>query len=145
MNDELCSFAAQLERLKNAASSKTDTELSHLLGITQGGFSNAKVRGKIPHKWFVAISTKYGVNLEWLVSGTGPRDAGQPVIQQAGACPQCAELQKLLNIANERLYEAMRENGDLKEVVGKLKAELATLKNERNSTTDNEEPMASAS
>ncbi len=85
------------------------------------------------------------MSLDWLVFGTEGEENSTPN-KKTGACPQCAELQKLLNIANERLYEAMRENGDLKEVVGKLKAELATtLKNERNSTTDDEEPMASAS
>lgn len=142
MSDKLYSLEEQLKRLKLASGAKTDTELSRLLGITQGGFFNAKVRGKIPDKWFVAISTKYGVNLEWLVSGAGQRDVSQPV--QTGACQQCAELQRQLTIANERLYEAMRENGNLKEKIGTLQAELAKLKKEE-FPTDDKTPMASVS
>lgn len=127
MNDELCSLEEQLKRLKNAASVKTDTDLSRLLGITQGGFFNAKVRGKIPDKWFVTISTRYGVSLEWLVSGTGPRSVEPQT--HTGNCPQCAELQKQLTVANERLYQASERERELLRENGELKTENIALKN----------------
>ena len=128
MLDEQFTFESQLRRLKEAAGVDTDSALTTILGVRASGIYNAKtVRGKIPNKWLVLISTKYGVNLEWLVSGTGPRDAAQSA--QVGSCQQCLEFQRQLAVANERLYEAMRENGDLKESVGKLRAELAESKN----------------
>ena len=126
MADKLFTFDEQLKRLKEAADVKTDTALAHLLDITQGGFSGARRRGSIPHKWFVAISTRYGVNLEWLVSGTGPRSVE---LSHTGTCPQCAELQKQLTVANERLYQASERERELLKENGELKAENVALKN----------------
>lgn len=91
MGKELCSFSEQLERLKKAADVKTDTALAHLLGITQGGFSNAKARGKIPHKWFVTIATQYGINLEWLLTGEGAENVDTALPTPDG---RVAELEK---------------------------------------------------
>ena len=79
MEKDLCSLDEQLARLKQVANVDTDTALAHLLGITQGGFFNAKKRNRIPYRWFVAISTKYGVNLDWLISGKEEPGAKPPV------------------------------------------------------------------
>ena len=152
-------FDEQLDRLKEAAGVDTDLGLTSILGVRASGIYNArKERGKIPHKWLVTISTKYGVNLEWLVFGTGPRDM---VKQSAapGVCPQCTELQRQLTIANERLIQAkesviaaqereinlLKENSGLKEKIGKLEAELAELKNKQSSSDSGHGAMASAS
>lgn len=113
MKNKLCGFASQLNRLKDAASVKTDTALAHLLGITQGGFSNAKARNKIPHKWFVFVATNYGVNLEWLMSGTGERYAGQPANENnASLMSRIAELEReneTLKIENDQLRQEIKE------------------------------------
>lgn len=60
-------------------------------------------------------------------------------------CLRCAEVQARLDLASERLYEAMRENSALKEEVGKLNAELVTLKNEQLQSHGDQAKMASAS
>lgn len=62
----------QLARLREAAGVHTDTALAKALGITQGGISSAKRRGKIPDKWLVKTANAYGVYLDWLHSGVGP-------------------------------------------------------------------------
>lgn len=60
---------AQLVRLKRAVGVSTDTALAKWLGITQGGISSAKKRGRLPNRWFVKISKECGVPLDWLISG----------------------------------------------------------------------------
>ena len=142
MADELCSFDEQLKRLKKISGAETDTALTTLLGVKASGVYNAKKRGRIPHKWFVMISTRYSASLEWLVSGAGKHDIAQPV--NYGHCTQCAELQRQLIMANERLYEAMKENGELKAEIGKLREELATLKSKPPQDTEEQAPIAAA-
>lgn len=180
MSDELFSFDEQLKRLKIASGTDTDSALMNVLGVKSSGVYNARGRGNIPHKWFVAISTKYGVDLDWLLTGKGqmrrsqleqsaaqvpPETTGmlagmhgklatleQEIAQNRATlnqgmsqpCSMCLELYAKLEKANERLYEAMRENGELKAEIGKLREELVSLKNEP-SPTGGQSSMASAS
>lgn len=72
---------AQLSRLKRAAGVGTDTALAARLGITQGGISSAKKRGRLPYKWFVKISGECGVSVEWLLSGRENDAAAEPTAQ----------------------------------------------------------------
>jgi len=160
MSKELFTFDEQLKRLKEVANVKTDTDLTSLLGVKSSGVYNARRRGNIPHKWFVTISTRYGVNLEWLVSGTGTRNVGQQ--STPGTCLQCAELQRQLAVAHERTYKAgeetkallkensdmkvlLKENAYLKEEIDRLNKELVELKREQFSPANDQPPMASAS
>ena len=62
----------QLSRLRETVGARTDTALASALGITQGGISSAKRRGKVPDRWFVKTAGAFGVNLEWLHTGKGP-------------------------------------------------------------------------
>ncbi|MDR2669158.1 MAG: helix-turn-helix domain-containing protein [Desulfovibrio sp.] len=114
MDEKLNDFSAQLARLKEAAGVKTDTALAHLLGITQGGFSGAKRRGNIPNKWFVAIATRYNVNLEWLLSGTG---SSRKETDECALTARIADLEM-----RNRLLET--ENTLLKEVIASQKEAL---------------------
>lgn len=63
----------QIARLKEVTGLKTDTALGKMLGLCSGAVFSAKRRGRVPNRWFVIISRRYNVNLEWLISGVGPR------------------------------------------------------------------------
>ena len=106
MSIDLDSFEAKLSRLKDAANVKTDTAFAHLLGITQGGFSGAKKRKTIPHKWFVKIATDFNVNLEWLVSGTGEKDVEKTGESVAALKARIAELEAKLAEAEKKADQA---------------------------------------
>ncbi|CAK7035154.1 MAG: hypothetical protein DELT_00531 [Desulfovibrio sp.] len=101
-----------------------------------------------------AICKAYNISTNWIIFGEegNETDKAEPVLYESNltdsqkGCKQCLALYAKLDTANERLYKTMQENSDLKEEVGKLKTELAILKNKRISTTaDSEESMASAS
>lgn len=59
-----------------------------------------------------------------------PDHPDRPDRETARHCGQCLELYAKLDRANERLYEAMKENGELKAETGRLHERLAALKNE---------------
>ncbi|MDL2272126.1 helix-turn-helix domain-containing protein, partial [Desulfovibrio sp. OttesenSCG-928-I05] len=87
----------QLARLREAAGVHTDTALAKALGITQGGISSAKRRGRIPDKWLVKTASVYGVYLEWLHSGKGPMRMthGREAPHQPGTGPFAMGAQSL--------------------------------------------------
>ena len=111
-------FDAQLARLKEACGVKTDSDLARILGITPGGFSGARRRGKIPHKWFVYVASTYKVDIDWLISGlltchvTHPKDVED--------CRADSPTWKL----EAHVASLMTENALLKELVDTLKASL---------------------
>lgn len=79
--DGSTSIEDQLARLKRAAGVGTDTAFAARLGITQGGISSAKKRGRLPDKWFVKISKECGVPLDWLITGRESDAAAEPAGQ----------------------------------------------------------------
>jgi len=95
-NREKIGVEAAFERLKKAAGCKTNTDLGRVLGISQASVSQAKAKGRIPADWFLTISSKYDVSIDWLVYGVGPRHRGQ-----------AAELEA-------RVRQLERENEDLR-------------------------------
>lgn len=111
-------FDAQLARLKEACGVKTDSDLARILGITPGGFSGARRRGKIPHKWFVYVASTYKVDIDWLISGlltchvTHPKD-----VEDGRADSPTWKLEA-------HVASLMTENALLKELVDTLKASL---------------------
>lgn len=112
MNKSGTLFDDQLLRLKDVTGVKTDTDLAKIFGITAGGFSGARRRGNIPQKWFVFVSTNYGVNLEWLISGTGQRNAAET--PAGGKATDIRETATALERQNAALQA---ENAMLKELV----------------------------
>lgn len=103
-------FKEQLERLKKAASVKTDIALASALGIASCTISNAKTAGRIPSDWFIRIAEKTGESLDFLYYGAkGDRLARE----------QAAENRRLL-----------RENAELRRITADLRARLARLRQE---------------
>lgn len=143
MDKKLLSFDAQLKRLRKASGATSDTELAKILGISQGGVSSAKKRGKIPAEWVKQIALKFNSDANWLFFGEGeqPLASGQPPEQSNTAgpkthpCPLCEEAKaELTEEKTERrelareLREITAENRQLWKENGELKAELAELR-----------------
>lgn len=63
-----------LSRIRQACGAKSDKKLSEILDITYSAITAARKRGAIPPAWYVLISEKYGVSMDWLRTGEeGPR------------------------------------------------------------------------
>ena len=59
------------KRASQVAEIGSQKDLANLLGIEPPAITLAKTRG-VPKNWALTISNMFGVNLEWLKSGTGP-------------------------------------------------------------------------
>ena len=102
-------YAETIDRIMTATKSKTETDLAKALGVKPQSVSQAKKKGGIPAQWFVCIALKYGVSLDWLVSG---REAVHETTNTA--CPRCVELYEKLILVQERENTLLKENGELK-------------------------------
>jgi hypothetical protein len=87
----------------------------------------AKRKDQVPSQWFVKIAQKYGVSVDWLVSGVAP-----PEPQKTGPCSQCTELIRQLTVVNDRLYQASEreralliENRELQAKISELQYRLS--------------------
>lgn len=66
-------FTEQMERIRQATGTRTQSELADFLGIRQSSVSDAKRRCKIPSDWLVTIMRVKNVHPEWILTGNGPR------------------------------------------------------------------------
>lgn len=92
----------QLERLKIATNTQSDTSLAKTLGISQGSISNAKTSGTIPAIWFIKVAEKFDVSMDWLVFGIGSMQRGEtaPAVQvSARHCDEDADLVMIPRVA----------------------------------------------
>ena len=117
------SYAETIDRIMLATKSKTETDLARALEVKPQSVSQAKKKGSIPAQWFVCIALKYGVSLDWLVSG---REAGHGAANTA--CPRCVELYEKLIVVQERENAILQENGELKTAHMALQTENTALK-----------------
>lgn len=60
---------AIIDRLKAASGVTTDAALARELGITRGSVSLWKKHNAVPLHHAVAISERYGVSIDWIVTG----------------------------------------------------------------------------
>lgn len=67
------SFDAALDRILKSTGTRTQVELTALLGIKQSSISYAKKRGNIPSDWLLKLYRSHGLNPDWLLTGEGPR------------------------------------------------------------------------
>lgn len=70
-------FETQLERLKKASKTVTDTAFASFLGLKQGSISGAKNKGIVPPAWFFQVAEKTGLSIDWLFYGTGSMHKNQ--------------------------------------------------------------------
>lgn len=65
-------FQEVYDRIRSATNARTQTELAAVLEIRQSSISDAKRRNSIPSDWYMKLFEKFGLNPDWLKSGTGP-------------------------------------------------------------------------
>ncbi|MBZ0221337.1 MAG: helix-turn-helix domain containing protein [Candidatus Methylomirabilis sp.] len=64
-------YADVIERMKWAARLKNDSAVARALEVTPQALSNYKKRGEMPSGLVLAFSERFGVGLDWLISGRG--------------------------------------------------------------------------
>lgn len=69
-------FNAVFDRMIKAVGGERGSDLAFALGISQASVSGAKKRRNIPDSWYLAISDKYGVSMDWLRTGDGEMARG---------------------------------------------------------------------
>ena len=65
-------FDDVFDRIQRATGRRTQVALAELLDIRQSSISDAKRRNSIPAEWYMKLFEKFGLNPDWLKSGTGP-------------------------------------------------------------------------
>ena len=66
------SFSEVFKRIKQATNRTTQMELAELLEIRQSSISDAKKRNSVPAHWVLTLFRKFGLNPDWVLSGTSP-------------------------------------------------------------------------
>ena len=131
------------ERLKTLRGGTSQAELAELLNLKQTTLSNyERSRNEPTFEVLRLICSHFGVNLEWLVFGSGPMRPEEaqtthslpehtPAPAPQAACPRCAELEEELKTERGERRELAaenrqlwRENGELKERVARLEARI---------------------
>ena len=77
---------AVLERLSVVLGAKTSQSLAEQLGVSPQTVSSWKGRESVPYAQCVEIAERYGVSLDWLLTGEGPMrrdEAGATALQEA--------------------------------------------------------------
>lgn len=64
-------FQEVYDRIRCATNARTQTELAAVLEIRQSSISDAKRRNSIPSDWYMKLFEKFGLNPDWIKSGTG--------------------------------------------------------------------------
>lgn len=137
------------ERLQSARGDKSRRSFAEMLGIPPSTLKNYEQGDTSPTiETLEVVCEKLCISRRWLILGEGSmkqEDSEDGLAAQTGACPHCLELFAKLDEARKETIATLKDKSLLQNEVNRLSKELEALKNERNSTTDNEEPMASAS
>ena len=135
-------YSEAIDRLLTATKSKTESDLAVALGIKAQSVHQAKKKDLVPTTWFVKISLKYGVPMDWLVSGGELKDAIRDPQNAPLLCSNCVELYKKidgvrerLEIAHEREIVLLKENNGLKAKNAELESRLSLFANSANANT----------
>ena len=68
-------FALFLQRVSEATGISSQNDLASALKINRSAITQAKKLNSIPARWLLQLYRTYGLNPDWLVTGTGPRFA----------------------------------------------------------------------
>ncbi len=114
-----------LNRIKQVLNAKTDKEMTEKWGISYSTLDTWKNRDTIPQKRLLDFSLKYGVSLDWLITGNGdiyshPPTSPQPLPQTqiSKLSPKMDELVYLFSILDKkdqkRIYKEIKTLADEK-------------------------------
>src|SRR3972149_7949930 len=68
------SYADVIDRMKWAGRLKNDSAVARALDITPQALSNYKKRGEMPSNLIIEFSERFGISIDWLVTGGGEVD-----------------------------------------------------------------------
>jgi hypothetical protein len=68
-----------IARLREVVGAKNDSELAAALGLGVNAPSNWRQRNSPPYGFCADVAHTYGVSMDWLVFGRGPKRLGRPV------------------------------------------------------------------
>ena len=117
-------YTDTIDRLLAATKSKSDAKLAAALGIKPQSVSQAKKKNLVPAQWFVQISKKFGVSVDWLLAGLEGRATTNPKADPE-LCQQCIQLYARLDLVREREVTLLQDNYALKAENAELKALLS--------------------
>lgn len=64
-------YAYVIEKMKWAGRLKNDSAVARVLEVTPQALSNYKKRGEMPSDLVLAFSDRFGITLDWLLTGAG--------------------------------------------------------------------------
>lgn len=64
-------YAEVIDRMKWAGRLKNDSAVARALDITPQALSNYKKRGEMPSNLILEFSERFGISIDWLVTGAG--------------------------------------------------------------------------
>lgn len=65
------SYSEVIDRMKWAGRLKNDSAVARALDITPQALSNYKKRGEMPSNLIIEFSERFGISIDWLVTGVG--------------------------------------------------------------------------
>jgi hypothetical protein len=65
------SYMDVIDRMKCAGRLKNDSAVARALDITPQALSNYKKRGEMPSNLIIEFSERFGISIDWLVTGIG--------------------------------------------------------------------------
>jgi transcriptional regulator with XRE-family HTH domain len=65
------SYTEVIDRMKWAGRLKNDSAVARALDITPQALSNYKKRGEMPSNLILEFSERFGISIDWLVTGAG--------------------------------------------------------------------------
>lgn len=68
-----------ISRMREVVGVKSDADLASAVGLGANAPSNWRQRNSPPYSWCADIAHAYGVSLDWLVFGRGPKRLGRAV------------------------------------------------------------------
>ena len=79
------SYLDVIDRMKWAGRLKNDSAVARALDITPQALSNYKKRGEMPSNLIIEFSERFGISIDWLVTGSGDVYRRTAVAAEEGA------------------------------------------------------------
>jgi hypothetical protein len=127
-----------LARMRQACGVNSDKKLSQFLDVKYSSITTARKRGAIPSAWYLKISEKFGVSMDWLHSGegemkrdgvrfAGPATTRKPLAGETVEAPASYDRQGILENVERFLRSDLVEPSHKAPSIGDLLAKTAKV------------------
>jgi hypothetical protein len=123
-------FAAIMFRIQEVTGARTQVQLAEVLDVRQSSISDAKRRQSVPDGWVLTVHLKYDVMPSWILTGEGPRMAGDTAPHkvrqvQEGLDVALAEMGRLSDLVRDAMATARMTEADLIQAKRKAQDDLS--------------------